>query len=182
MLNLLYAIFMGAWRDSFGKDGWGLPIYHNRMVQHIVAFLGTSALCYFVKDITWYWTLWIAVWMQIEWALGHGPCFDVGKGGKPDKKMIERYEKMVGCKLLYKIFPEDEWYGMGFDFILLAIRYTYPILPIIFLVNPAFIFVGLVVSSLYLIYRYCPFFQKHRLLDVEIWAGFSVGLLLACCL
>lgn len=182
MINLLYAIFMGLWRDSFGKNGWDLPIYHYRVVQHIVAFLGTSALCFFAKDLSWFWTLWVAFWLQIEWALGHGPCFDVGKGGKPDEKMLKRYEKMVGYKLLCKLFPEDEWYSMGFDFILLAIRYTYPIIPILFISNFSFAFVGLVVSSLYLIYRYCPYMQKHRWLDVEIWTGFSVGLLLACCL
>lgn len=179
MLNLLYAIFMGAWRDSFGKDGWGLPIYHNRMVQHIVAFLGTSALCYFVKDITWYWTLWIALWIQIFWAIRHGCAYDVGKGGNPNEDMLKRYKSMVGYKFLYKIFPEEDRYGMCFDFLLLTIRYTYPLLPICLLFNPIFLTLGLIIASLYLIYRYCPILQKYRFCDVEIWSGFITGLYVA---
>ena len=180
LAKLLYTIFMGAWRDSFGKNGWDLPIYHYRVVQHIVAFLATSALCYFVKDFKWFWCLWIALWVQIEWTLGHGPCYDLGKGGKPDKKMIKRYEAMVGYKLLCKIFPEDLWYTFGFDFCLLTIRYTYPLLPICLFFNPVLLTLGLVISGLYGIYRYCPYMQQHRLLDVEIWAGLALGLYVAC--
>ena len=178
LLKLAYALFMGAWRDSFGKNGWDLPIYKNRFVQHIVAFLATAGIC-LIKDLSWYWCLWVALWIQIEWALGHGPCYDLGKGGKPDKKMIQRYEKMLGCKLLYKVFPENQWYGPEFDFCLLAIRYTYPLIPICFLFNPVFMTLGLVITSLYALYRYCPFMQKHRLLDVEIWVGFALGLFVA---
>lgn len=178
MLKLLYAMFMGAWRDSFGKNGWDLPVYHNRIVQHIVAFLTTVGVCWY-KDLSWYWCLWVALWIQIEWAIGHGPCYDLGRGGKPDKKMIQRYEKMLGCKLLYKAFPENQWYGPEFDFCLLAIRYTYPLIPICFLFNPVFMTLGLVITGLYALYRYCPVLQKHRLLDVEIWAGFALGLFVA---
>lgn len=178
MLKILYTIFMGAWRDSFGKNGWDLPIYHYRVVQHIVAFLATAGICWY-KDLSWYWCLLVALWIQIEWAIGHGPCYDLGKGGKPDKKMIQRYEKMLGCKLLYKVFPESQWYGPEFDFCLLAIRYTYPLIPICWLFNPVFMTLGLVITSLYALYRYCPVLQKHRLLDVEIWAGFALGLYVA---
>lgn len=178
-MRFLYAILMGAWRDSFGKNGWDLPIYHNRVVQHIVAFCMTFLLCLFVKALDWYWGLWISTWIQIEWALGHGACFDLGKGGKPDEKMLKRYEKMVGYKLLCKIFPEKEWYGFGFDFILLSIRYTYPLIPICLFFNPVFMTLGLGIAGLYAMYRYCPYMQKHRLLDVEIWAGFVLGLYVA---
>lgn len=180
MLKLLYTLFMGAWRDSFGKNGWDLPIYKNRFVQHVLAFCMTFLLCVFGKTVDWYWALWIALWIQIEWAIGHGPCFDVGTSGKPDAKLIKRYEKMVGYKLLCKIFPEKEWYGFGFDFILLAIRYTYPLIPICLFFNPVFMTLGLGIAGLYAMYRYCAFFRKHRLLDVEIWAGLLLGLYVAC--
>ena len=178
MLKLLYTLFMGAWRDSFGKNGWDLPIYKNRFVQHIVAFLATAGFCW-VKDLSWYWCLWVALWIQIEWALGHGPCYDLGKGGEPDEKMKKRYKRMVGYKLLCKLFPEDKWYSTGFDFCLLAIRYTYPLLPICVYFNPVFLTLGLVIAGLYGVYRSCPFCQKHRLLDVEIWVGMALGLYVA---
>lgn len=178
-MRVLYALLMGAWRDSFGKNGWNLPIYKYRMVQHIVAFCATFLLCLFVKGLDWYWGLWIATWIQIEWAIGHGPCFDVGTSGKPDAKTIKRYEKMVGYKMLCKIFPENEWYGFGFDFILLAIRYTYPLIPICLFFNPVFMTLGLVISWLYAMYKYCHYLQTKRLLDVEIWVGFALGLYVA---
>ena len=177
-MKLLYAILMGIWRDGFGKSGWGLPIYKIRFVEHVVGFLMTVAICWW-KDLAWYWCLWVALWIQIEWALAHGPCYDCGKGGKPDAKMIKRYEKMVGYKFLCKIFPENQWYTFGFDFCLLAIRYTYPLLPICFLFNPVFLTLGMMISAEYAMYRYCDYFQKHRLLDVEIWVGFVLGLYVA---
>ena len=177
MLKIIYTLFMSAWRDSFGKNGWDLPIYHNRFVQHLLAFLMTFCLCFFSKSLSWYWCLWVALWIQIEWALGHGVVYDLGKSGKPDKKALERYKKMVGYKLLCKIFPENEWYTTGFDFCLLAIRYTYPLIPICFLFNPVFITLGLVIAGLYSIYRACQF--KKRWLDVELWVGLAVGLYVA---
>jgi len=175
-MRLLYAILIGLWRDSFGKNGWDLPIYKNRFVQHVLAFLMTAGICWW-KDLAWYWCLWVALWIQIEWALGHGPCYDLGKGGKPDEKMLKRYEKMVGYKLLCKIIPQDKWWTTGFDFCLLAIRYTYPLLPICFLFNPVFMTLGLVISGLYGIFRAIQ--PKQRWLDVEIWAGFALGLYVA---
>ena len=178
-MKFLYAILMGLWRDSFGKGGWDLPIYKNRFVQHVLAFTMTFLLCTFVKAEAWWVSLWIATWIQIEWALGHGPCYDLGRAGKPDKKMIERYEKMVGCKLLYKLFPKEEWYGTGFDFCLLAIRYTYPLLPICVYFNPVFLMLGLVIAGMYGVYRACPYMQTKRWLDVEIWVGLALGLFVA---
>lgn len=175
LLKLLYAVFCALFRDSFGKNGWGLPIYKNRFVQHALAFLATAGICW-VKELAWYWCLWVALWIQIEWAIGHGPCYDLGKGGKPDKKMIKRYEKMVGYKLLCKIFPEGQWYSFWFDFCLLTIRYTYPLIPICFLFHPIFLTLGLVITALYALYRFCPIMQKYRWLDVEIWVGFVLGL------
>lgn len=179
MIKLLYSVFFAFWRDSFGKNGYHLPVYQNRMVQHIVAFLATFLLCMFDKGFSWYLCAWIALWVQIEWALAHGPCYDCGKGGKPDAKMLKRYEKMVGYKLLCKVFPEDQWYSFGFDFILLAIRYTYPLLPICLFFNPVFLSVGLIISGLYAMYRYCDYIRNHRLLDVEIWAGLILGMYIA---
>lgn len=179
LIKILYVLFMGWWRDAFGKNGHYIPVLKNRFVQHVIAFTASFCLCYFVKDIKLLWCVWIAVWVQIYWALGHGACFDIGKNGKPDEALIKRYEKMVGYKFLCKIFPEEEWYGVCFDFCLLAIRYTYPLLPIIFWFNPVLITLGLIISGLYGVYRYCPYMQKHRLLDVEIWAGMATGLFIS---
>jgi len=177
-MGWIYAILMGLWRDCFGKDGYNIPVLKWRIVQHIIAFLMTSAICWY-KDFAWYWCIWVALWIQIEWALGHGPCYDLGTGEKPDAKMLKRYKRMVGYKLLCKIFPEDKWYTTGFDFCLLTIRYTYPLLPICWLFGPTFLTLGLLISGLYGLYRSSEWIQRHRLLDVEIWVGFVLGLYVA---
>lgn len=179
IIKIMYVLFSAGWRDSFGKNGWDLPIYKNRFVQHVLAFCMTFLLCVFGKTVDWYWALWIALWIQIEWALGHGYAYDVSTGGQPDEKMLKRYKKALGYRLLCKVFPKEEQHGMCFDFILLSIRYTWPLLPICWFFNPSFLFLGLIVASLYLIYRFCPAIQKVRFLDVEIWVGFTVGLFVA---
>ncbi|MBO7733077.1 MAG: hypothetical protein J6S67_11005 [Methanobrevibacter sp.] len=178
LVSWLYTLLMGIWRDSFGKSGWGLPIYKNRFVQHVVSFLMTCCMCWF-KDMSWYWCLWVALWIQIEWSLAHGVAYDCGTGGKPNEKALKRYEKMVWYKLLCKIFPEDQWYSFGFDYLLLTIRYTYPLLPICFLFSPMFMFTGFIIAAEYAMYRYCEYFRKHRWSDVEIWAGLALGLFVA---
>ena len=61
IIKVLYTVFMAFWRDSFGKNGWDFPIYHNRFVQHIVAFAMTFFLCFFDKDLAWYWYAWCGV-------------------------------------------------------------------------------------------------------------------------
>jgi len=179
LFGWLYAFFMGAWRDAFGKNGYDLPIIKYRAVQHIILFLVSFAFLLICRGTALASSLWISAWILVFWALGHGPCFDVGTGGKPDAKMIKRYKKMVGYKLLCKIFPEDQWYGVAFDFCLLAIRYTYPLLPICFWFSPVLLTLGMVISGAYGIYRYCKFFQTKRWLDVEIWVGFVAGLYIA---
>ena len=90
IIKIIYTVFMSAWRDSFGKNGWNLPIYHNRIVQHILAFCMTFLLCVFGKALDWYWALWIAIWIQVEWAIGHGPCYDVGTSGKNGLLLSQR--------------------------------------------------------------------------------------------
>jgi hypothetical protein len=176
MIKLLYSVFMAIWRRAFGCDGWDLPILKNRFVLHVLGFLATFSLCMFSKGFNWYTSAWIAVWIQIFWALGHGYAYDVSKSGQPDEKMLERYKKAIGYKFLCKIFSKEEHHGMCFDFILLAIRYTYPLLPICLFFNPVFMCLGLIIASLYLIYRFCPVVRKIKILDVEIWAGFFTGL------
>ena len=179
LFGWLYAVFMGIWRDAFGKNGYAIPIIKYRAVQHVVMLLFSFFYLYVCKGTALPISLWIAVWIQIFWALGHGPCYDIGKGGKPNAKMIKRYKKMVGYKLLCKIFPEDQWYGAAFDFCLLAIRYTYPLLPICFWFSPVLLTLGMVISGSYGIYRYCAFVQTKRWLDVEIWVGFVTGMYIA---
>jgi len=178
LFQLIYPIISALWRDCFGKDGWGLPIIKYRVVQHIFLFIVSFALL-ICRGTTLALSAWIALGIQVWWSLGHGPAYDIGTAGKPDAKMLKRYKKMVGYKLLCKLFPEDKWYSFGFDFALLAIRYTYPLVLICWWFNPVFLTLGLVVASLYAIYKHCEWLQKQRWADVELWVGFVAGLFIA---
>lgn len=179
LVRFCYAVFMGFWRDAFGKDGYNLPVIRYRVVQHVISFLLTVSLLFACGKTTLCLSIWIALWVQIEWAIGHGPCYDIGTAGKPDEKMLKRYKKMLGYKLACKIFPVNEWYGFGFDFFLLAIRYTYPLIPICFFFNPVFLTLGLVIPALYAIYKHCSWLWTKRWADVELWVGFILGLYVA---
>ena len=179
LFNLVYVIFSSGYRDAFGKNGYNLPILKNRFVQHVLGFLATLSLCVLTKGIVWYWAVWIAVWVQIYWAIGHGFAYDLSTHGEPDEEMLKRYKKAVGYKFVCKFFDEKDWYTFGFDFILLTIRYTYPLIPIVYWFGPVLLSLGLVISGLYALYRYCPYVRTKRLLDVEIWAGFATGLFIS---
>lgn len=177
-MRYIYPFFSALFRDAFGKNGYYIPLLKSRFVQHVIAFAMTFLLCYFDKGLKWWWCIWIATWLQIWWSLGH-VSYDLAKKGIPTGKELERYKKSVGYKFLCKIFDEKDWYGIGFDFCLLTIRYTYPLFAIVWWFNPVLLSLGLVIASLYLIYRYCPYCQKHRWTDVELYSGFFCGLYIA---
>lgn len=76
--------------------------------------------------------MWTAIAVTIveglHWSLGHGPYFDLGRGGIPDEKMKKRYNKMFYHYILDWCFPEEEKYGTFYDFCGMLLRYTWPLL------------------------------------------------------
>lgn len=179
LFDLLYVVFMGVWRDCFGKNGWDLPIIKHRVVQHIIAFIATFCLAFFNHDVHWFWSLYLAGILQgLVWSSGHGAYYDIGTV-KPDERMKERYEETLGHRVLDLICPESMKYGMVYDFIGMTLRYGLPFILLLPVLKWTCLFTGVLIAVDYFIYRYSTkdsIFHK-RLLDPEIIAGLIVGLM-----
>lgn len=179
LFDLLYVVFMGVWRDCFGKDGWDLPILKHRVVQHIIGFLATFCLAFFNHDVHWFWSLYLAGIVQgCVWSAGHGGWFDIGTAGYPDEKMLERYSDLWGFEICCKLFPPRMWFGMVFDFVGMSLRYSLPYILLLPVLNWVCLGTGAFVSIAYFIYRYSDndsMFKTKRFLDPEIIAGLIVG-------
>lgn len=127
-LSIIYGLFLGLWRRAFGNDGFGIPILRNRAVLHIIGFTACFMVLWY-KGSGWITACLCAGILQgLYWAPGHGPAFDLSRGGQPDEKMIKRYKKAFWNKWCEWLVPESAWYGFGYDFLWLAFRYELPAL------------------------------------------------------
>ena len=130
--------------------------------------------------------LFISCYYQFEfWSRAHGPCFDIANDKNPSPEVIERYKKMKGYNLLCKKIPEDRWYGFLFDYRLMNIRYTWPMLPSMF-ISPVYVLIGLSVAPIYAfcwalgreepwLFEKFPSFCKQPTQLAEIITGFIFG-------
>lgn len=178
-MSVLYVLFMGLWRDCFGKGGYDIPILKWRVVQHIIGFCATFCFAYFYKDVSLFWSLYLSGIIQgLVWAGGHGAVYDIGTSGMPDEKMKERYKKTRGNKICELIFPESMQYGMIYDFVNMSLRYSLPYVLLLPVLHWFCLGTGVFIAVAYLIYRYSSsdsFFRTKRYLDPEIIAGLIVG-------
>lgn len=165
MLTIINGLWWAFLRRWFGGMLENYPILKNRGIQTIVMML--SMLPFFVDSnsnlICWVAALFIVSWLQfVEISSGHGPVFDVSRGGNtPSEESVARYHKMWGFKILCRIFPESARYGFLFDFILLTIRYTLPMLPLAF-ISCGYVLMGLAVAP---VYAFCwTLFERDSLL------------------
>ena len=81
------------------------------------------------------------------WAQKHGSCFDDGRGDKPEGEELVRYES-YWYHFIPDYFFKKAMYGYGYDTMLMGIRYTLPVLPLM-LLNPHFFWVGFFVTFIY---------------------------------
>jgi hypothetical protein len=95
----------------------------------------------------------ITAWLQIQfWSRGHGCCFDLGYGGKPNDEMIKRYNERwyhKPCDWLAEKFG-FELYGRVYDYLYMTLRYTCPMIPMMWF-DWKYIIIGLLASNVYLI-------------------------------
>lgn len=150
-MGLLYAILGAFARRIYG--GWleAYKIIKNRGVQTVI-MMGLF-LAIYLPHYKWYIALTITSWLQFQfWSRGHGPVFDYGRGGKPDEETLKRYNDRwyhIPCDWLAKnkVF---EYYGLGYDFTYMTLRYTCPLIPMAFL-HWEYILIGLSVRTVYAI-------------------------------
>lgn len=123
--------FESVWRRWFG-GGFKSETYKfldRRIIKHIVNIVFIFAIMYWVRGLDILWTvITVGIMEGLYWSLGHGPYFDLGRGGMPDEKMKKRYNKMFYHYILDWCFSEEERYTTFYDFCGMLIRYTWPLL------------------------------------------------------
>lgn len=152
MIQILFSIFLGAWRRAFGCDGWGLPILKNRFALHIIGFVGTFLALFFI-GYSWLHSI-LAGLILFGWyfSVGHGTAFDMSRDGYPDAKLLKRYKKYFWNSWCEYIVPINSWYGFGYDFLWMFFRYELPALALsIILCNIYIAFAGLTTAIAYAI-------------------------------
>jgi hypothetical protein len=177
----MYALWESLWRRMFGSDGWNLPVLRNRAFQHILNVLATGVVLYFT-GLNWLLLLaTIGIFEGCYWSWGHGPGFDMGRGGNPDEKMLERYKERFWNKWCEKLLPKSLWYTKRYDALWMFFRYEIPAIGVALCsLNAWFLLAGFSTTLAYLL---CwKAFDKGLLknaTDVAEWiVGGITGLLL----
>lgn len=216
IMKSLFCLFESFWRRWFGGgfDSKKYPILNERYIQHIcgalVMFLSLFLFCDFdkMKFLNWlipnfvenHFQFWATIYITIiieglYWSRSHGPAFDMSRGGKPGKKMIERYKKEWWNKICEFFVPENQWYGFGYDLLWMGFRYTCPLV----LLTPIFgwniLMLGVLVTLIYgfcwSFYEKCPKIFENKYLNklyiegptelAEYIVGFVSGYFLMFC-
>ena len=182
-MGIIYGIFLSFWRRAFGNDGFGLPLLQNRSVLHLIGFLACFLVLLYQGSGWIVSCLCAGILQGLYWAPGHGPAFDLSRGGKPDKKMKERYKKAFWNKWCEWLVPKESWYNFGYDFLWLSFRYELPALLLaVLLKNPLVALAGFGVSFAYALGW--ALFDKGKLKKLsgtelaEYLSGFITGLLI----
>lgn len=178
LIKILFVPFESIWRRAFGDDGFGLPILKHRIVLHIINVAALFSYMFFVKGFNPYVAVYCALALQIcFYTLSFYSGFDMGHSYPPSQKEIDDYG-LIG-KILDKIFPQDKWYKYQYDFCFMWIRYTYPLLLVVYWFNPLFLLVGLVVASGYALgWHYKPWGLTTEFGEYCMGAALALGLIL----
>lgn len=215
LLSPFFGLIEGFWRRWFGGyfehhtvfPKWINKIFESRGTQTIFnilfltcvfminSFWITTPLCSFLINLgisKWIIALIIAsIFQFMFWSKGHGPAFDMARGGKPSESTIERYHREKWSFIADKLIPEDHWYGFLYDFVWMTARYTYGVIFIIpFLWSLKILWLGLIIASIYAlcwtiqekdnwVFKYFLYNCVESSTNLaEIIGGFSVGLFL----
>lgn len=150
-MTFIYFIWGGFLRRWFG-GAFKKGIMANRAFQWV--FMIATFMTIYVTELSWKSALIglvISVYLQIQyWSRGHGACFDIGRDTEPSEKTIKRYNERwyhYPCDWLAKkgFFPA---YGVRYDFLYMGLRYTCPILPMMYF-DWKYILIGLLVAPIY---------------------------------
>lgn len=152
---ILYYFLMGAFaRRWYGGALEKIPVLNNRALQ--TGFMIALFLPIYITDYRSYINLLfafgISLWIEFEfWSRGHGCAFDYGRGGYPNEETIKRYNERwyhYICDWMAKkeFYP---YYDLGYDFTYMLLRYTCPMIPLMFL-DWRYFLVGNAAAPIYL--------------------------------
>lgn len=183
LMQICFRRWYGGWCFIGDKNSW----YNTRTFQTIINCIVLFCFLFFLLGLSWYVTaITLAVVQFLYYAKGHGAMFDLGRCSKPDIDMLERYKKQWGYKLVCELFPKEQWYSYWFDFSLLLIRYTLPLLALVW-VKWWIPFAGIIAVSGYALGWHLQdkgskflnnSFCNYATNLGEIFVGFGIGLML----
>ena len=151
LIACIYFIWGGFLRRWFG-GAFKTGIMSKRGLQTTMMIL--TFMTIYIKSFMWQIILLgtiISVYLYIQyWSRGHGCCFDIGRDTQPTEETIKRYNERwyhIPCDWLVKkgFFPT---YGVRYDFLYMTLRYTCPILPMMYF-DWKYILIGLSVAPVY---------------------------------
>lgn len=182
---MLMVFFFAIWRRWFGGGFFRDGILAKRGLQAIIGVLAMLPL--FTYESSLYGLilgLIVSVYVYCQfWSRGHGCCFDLGRDKEPSEDTIKRYNERwyhIPCDKLFKK------YSFAYDFTYMALRYTGPLLPLLF-IDWRYILIGFMISPIYAfcwtleeynheIFEKYPWCQKGTNL-AELLSGFTFGVL-----
>ena len=178
---ILFAIWEAFWRRMFGSDGWNIPIIKNRAIQHGMNCGVVVFVLFLLQYSFWQIILATAVFEGCYWSWGHGAAFDIGHGGQPDEKTINRYKERFWNKWCEKLLPESLWYTRKYDALWMFFRYEIPAVVVsLLLLNAWFLLAGFTTTAVYWICWWLYDIGKLKSpTDKAEWiVGFTTGLFL----
>ena len=178
---MFYGIWEAVWRRMFGSDGWNLDVIKHRVVQHILNVVITAPVLYFL-GLHWLLTLaTVAIFEGCYWSWGHGPGYDIGRGGNPDENTLKRYKERFWNKWCEKLLPKSKWYTKRYDALWMFFRYEIPAAGVALCsLNPWFLLAGFTTTlTYYLCWKACDKGLLKSPTDIAEWiVGGISGLLL----
>lgn len=132
----------------------------------------------------------ISCWLQFQfWSRGHGCCYDQGRGGQPSAETIKRYNERwyhKPCDWLADKFGFEQ-YGKLYDFCYMTLRYTCPMIPMMYF-DWRYILVGLAVAPIYA-FCWCWYESEEWLFEKQEWCDKATelaellcgGMVYLCC-
>mgnify|MGYP003291823070 CR=1 FL=1 len=186
--GIVIGIYEGIWRRAHG-GGLGIHDWydkyikpwlklHARIIDWICNYPLLFCIAFFYKGMVWWHAAIATLIMWAFWDITFGMYMGIGMHPYPDKEDKDEYDRQYPiCWLLNLIFPDNHnptWgrYGIAYDFCGMWLRFTYPLIPLLFLgFSPWILTLGLIVAINYYLDVWVL-----KWWDAEIMSGFFTGL------
>lgn len=186
--SVLVGLYEAIWRRSHGGglihdwyDKYIKPIIHinYRIPSVIVNTAVFFCVGFFLRHLVWWQAAIFALIVWAFWDISFGMYMGIGNHPYPDHEDKEEYKRQYPVVWILKfIFKDDHdpmWgrYGIAYDFCGMWIRFTYPLIPLLFLptFTPWLLILGLSIAVCYTLDVWVLDWW-----DAELSSGFIAGL------
>lgn len=184
---LLFGIYESIWRRTHG----GGPIkkwyqkyirpwlkINERTFDWILNYPLIFCIAFLDRDMIWWKAIIATLIMWAFWDISFGMYMGIGNHPYPNDEDKDEYDRQYPiCWILNLIFPDNHnqtWgrYGIVYDFCGMWLRYTYPLIPLLFIgFSPWILTLGLIVAINYYLNVWV-----WKWWDAEYTSGFITGL------